>query len=144
VGTYLTDLTFVDIGNPAQKQLPGIGGNAGLSVINFDKHTRTAKIIGELQRFQIPYRLTEVPELQEWIQAQIVRVRCSNDQNNVQQYYRKSLLLEPRAIGLRTSPTDSLNTFPVVVGTKDKFDLFSWTHSKEKTATTRPTTPIPV
>jgi RasGEF domain/RasGEF N-terminal motif len=142
VGTYLTDLTFVDIGNPAEKQLPGIGGKVGLSVINFDKHTRTAKIIGELQRFQIPYRLTEVPEIQEWIQAQIVRVRCSNDQNNVQQYYRKSLLLEPRANCPRISPTDSLGNFPM--GTKDKFDLFSWTHSREKTATTAPATPIPV
>lgn len=140
VGTYLTDLTFVDIGNPANKRLPGIGGKDGLSVINFDKHTRTAKIIGELQRFQIPYRLTEVPELQEWIQAQIVRVRCSSDQNNVQQYYRKSLLLEPRANCPRTSPADSINNAPF--GTKDKFDLFSWTHSKEKSITTRPTTPI--
>jgi len=121
VGTYLTDLTFVDIGNPATKQLPGIGGEGGTSVINFDKHSRTAKIIGELQRFQIPYRLTEVPEIQEWIQAQIVRVRSSVDQNNVQQYYRKSLLLEPRANTQKPSPVD----------VREKFDIFAWTHSKE-------------
>ncbi|KAB8300849.1 hypothetical protein EYC80_002777 [Monilinia laxa] len=74
VGTYLTDLTFVDAGNPPVKQLAD-----GTSVINFDKHTRTAKIIGELQRFQIPYRLAEVPELQEWIQAQIVRVKSASE-----------------------------------------------------------------
>jgi hypothetical protein len=132
VGTYLTDLTFVDIGNPATKQLPGMSGEGNISVINFDKHSRTAKIIGELQRFQIPYRLTEVPELQEWLQTQIVRVRCSNDQNNIQQYYRKSLLLEPRKPSNKLSPVEAQIIFPSQTGPKEKFDLFSWTHSKDK------------
>ncbi|KAH0543623.1 hypothetical protein FGG08_002061 [Glutinoglossum americanum] len=107
VGTYLTDLTFVDVGNQATRQLPGDGASDSVSVINFDKHVKTAKIIGELQRFQIPYRLTEVPELQEWIQAQIVRVR-SSDSANVQEYYRRSLLLEPRETpSQRTTPVDT-------------------------------------
>ncbi|KLU87108.1 hypothetical protein MAPG_06113 [Magnaporthiopsis poae ATCC 64411] len=102
LGMFLTDLTFVDIGNPATKQLNGSDGGSeggnGLTVVNFDKHTRTAKIIGELQRFQIPYRLAEVPDMQEWLQAQIVRVReLEVPGSNVQvSYYRKSLLLEPR------------------------------------------------
>ncbi|KAI9780848.1 MAG: hypothetical protein M1839_006475 [Geoglossum umbratile] len=107
VGTYLTDLTFVDVGNQATRQLPGDGVNDSVPVINFDKHMKTAKIIGELQRFQIPYRLMEVPELQEWIQAQVVRVR-SSDSANVQEYYRRSLMLEPReAPSQRTTPVDS-------------------------------------
>jgi hypothetical protein len=131
VGTYLTDLTFVDAGNPATKQLPGLGDSEGMSVINFDKHTRTAKIIGELQRFQIQYRLTEVPELQEWIQAQIVRVKSSSENENVQQYYRKSLLLEPREITHpRPSPIESQSSFSST--NKDKFDIFAWTHSRDK------------
>lgn len=130
VGTYLTDLTFVDAGNPAMKHLPGVGDQEGMQVINFDKHTRTAKIIGELQRFQIPYRLTEVPELQEWIQAQIVRVKSSPDHENVQQYYRKSLLLEPRENFPRPSPIELQSGFNSAQ--KEKFDLFGWTHSKEK------------
>lgn len=126
VGTYLTDLTFVDIGNPATKQLPGVGDDKGIQVINFDKHSRTAKIIGELQRFQIPYRLQEVPEMQEWLQAQIIRVRESNDSNNVQQYYRKSLLLEPRAqVSGRPSPIEQQGAF----ASKEKFDIFGWAHS---------------
>jgi len=138
VGTYLTDLTFVDIGNPSTKQLPGSGEGNDMTVINFDKHSRTAKIIGELQRFQIPYRLVEVPELQEWIQAQIVRVRSSTDTNNVQQYYRKSLLLEPRLTVQKNSPADSQSSFSsqstptTTTTTKEKFDIFSWTHSREK------------
>jgi len=131
-GTYLTDLTFNDLGNPSTKQLPGVGENGGMSVINFDKHTRTAKIIGELQRFQIPYRLTEVPELQEWIQAQIVRVK-SSDQSNVQRYYRKSLLLEPRAASQKPSPVELQSSFSSTQSTsKEKFDIFGWTHSKDK------------
>ncbi|OJD34969.1 ras guanine-nucleotide exchange protein [Diplodia corticola] len=96
VGIYLTDLTFVDVGNQTTRQLPGDGGaDSGISVINFDKHMRTAKIIGQLQRFQVPYPLAPVPEMQEWMQTQIERVRDS-DQSNVQSYYRRSLLLEPR------------------------------------------------
>ncbi|TVY89122.1 Ras guanine nucleotide exchange factor A [Lachnellula willkommii] len=141
VGTYLTDLTFVDAGNPATKQLPGVGDSDGMSVINFDKHTRTAKIIGELQRFQIPYRLAEIPEMQEWIQAQIVRVKSTSEHENVQQYYRKSLLLEPREnLHPRGSPIEGQNSFPPVVPSKEKFDIFAWTHSKEKASV--PATPI--
>lgn len=111
VGIYLTDLTFVDVGNQTTRKLPGQGttsvgegaddhvntknGGAGLEVINFDKHMRTAKIIGQLQRFQIPHRLAPVPEMQEWMDYQIMRVRNS-EQANVQGFYRRSLLLEPR------------------------------------------------
>ncbi|PBP19355.1 ras guanine-nucleotide exchange protein-like protein [Diplocarpon rosae] len=141
VGIYLTDLTFVDCGNAATRQLPGLGDGDGMSVINFDKHTRTAKIIGELQRFQIPYRLAEVPELQEWLQAQIVRVKSSVEKENVQQYWRKSLLLEPREPTLpRASPVDAQS--PWLYPPRDKFDLFSWTHSREKHAPLAPPTPI--
>ena len=130
VGTYLTDLTFVDAGNPATKQLPGVGEHDGMPVINFDKHTRTAKIIGELQRFQVPYRLAEVPELQEWIQAQIVRVKSSSEHENVQQYYRKSLLLEPREnLHPRASPIEGHSALNSAVSNKEKFDIFAWTHS---------------
>lgn len=96
IGIFLTDLTFIDAGNPATKQLTGIKENNNISIVNFEKYTRTTKVICELQRFQIPYRLIEVPELQEWIEAQIVRVSLL--ENAQEYYYRKSLLLEPREI----------------------------------------------
>ncbi|MCJ1389397.1 hypothetical protein MMC18_002254 [Xylographa bjoerkii] len=97
VGIYLTDLAFVDMGNTSTRQLPGTGNDVEepTSVINFDKHMKTAKIISDFQRFQISYRLQEIPELQTWMQDQLVRVRSSDDAG-VQNHYRRSLLLEPR------------------------------------------------
>lgn len=136
LGMYLTDLTFVDIGNPATKQMShgndDESGAGGLTVVNFDKHARTAKIIGELQRFQIPYRLMEVPDLQQWIASQIKRVR-EGDQGNVQvSYYRKSLLLEPRETAPRTPiepPTPSVSGLTATRGG----DLFGWV-SRDRSA----------
>jgi hypothetical protein len=95
VGIYLTDLTFVDVGNQTTRQLPGAEGADAKAVINFDKHTKTAKIIGQLQGFQVPYKLQPVPEMMEWMEGQIQRVRNS-EEANVQTFYRRSLLLEPR------------------------------------------------
>jgi hypothetical protein len=162
VGMYLTDLTFVNAGNMSTRQLPGSEGNGGegISVINFDKHMKTAKVIGDLQRFQIPYRLTEVPELQDWIQSMIVQVRAS-ELANVQACYRRSLILEPReanssisGIGGSSSALSSMgfghSRLPTVdekgsttpnLGTSgastpitgSKFDFLSWGH-KEKNA----------
>jgi RasGEF domain/RasGEF N-terminal motif len=140
VGLYLTDLTFVDVGNQSSRLLPGTGeGSAnGKSVINFDKHMKTAKIIGQLQRFQVPYRLAAVPEMQDWMEAQIQRVRNS-DTSNVQSYYRRSLALEPRQTqqSLKPSDADSDHKSKVSVGgmsAKERFDLWGTLHigSKEK------------
>ena len=132
VGTYLTDLTFVDVGNQTTRQLPGEGAADGKSVINFDKHVKTAKIISELQRFQIPYRFTEIPELQTWMQDQLVRVRTS-DECNMTNHYRRSLLLEPREqMQCKSSPVESQAS---ASSGKEKFEIFGigWSHhSREK------------
>lgn len=137
VGTYLTDLTFVDVGNQTTRPLNSDDSTNSVTVINFDKHVKTAKIISELQRFQIPYRLTEVPELQTWMQDQLVRVR-SSDQSNLQSYYRRSLLLEPR----EQAPSKALTPEPQASSsTKEKFDFFSWAHHKPADISTA-TTPL--
>ncbi|KAI1330733.1 RasGEF domain-containing protein [Xylariaceae sp. FL0255] len=122
LGMFLTDLTFVDIGNPATKQLSSVCPNGqSLTVVNFDKHSRTAKIIGDLQRFQIPYRLNELPDMQEWLQAQIVRIKELDQSNNQVSYYRKSLLLEPREASTVRTPVEGPVQTP---GTRA--DLFGW------------------
>ena len=149
VGIYLTDLTFVDIGNQTTRQLPSDGLEESKSVINFDKHMKTAKIISELQRFQIPYRFTEIPELQTWMQDQLVRVRTL-DGSSMQNHYRRSLILEPRdQVQCKSSPMESQASFSSTKDKldKDKFEFFGlgWPyhtrhHSRDKTAT-RPSTP---
>jgi hypothetical protein len=132
VGIYLTDLTFIDVGNGTTRQLPGESGQESVSVINFDKHMKTAKIIGQLQSFQVPYRLAAIPEMQDWMEAQIQRVR-SSDQANVQSYYRRSLLLEPRdpQHSTRGSPSIDQSTFIAESRTnsKDKFDFLNFNFS---------------
>ena len=127
VGMYLTDLTFVDDGNPMTRRLSTEDGP--MTLINFDKHMKTAKIISDLQRFQVPYRFTEVPELQIWMQDQLIRVR-SLGEASFQNHYRRSLLLEPR----EQSPGQRNSTIDGVGFQKEKFDLLAWTHfiSKEK------------
>lgn len=107
LGMYLTDLTFMDVGNPATKT-----NDNGLTVINFDKHTRTAKSIGELQRFQIPYRLTELPDLQQWLTAEVERVleKETTGTNAQASHYRKSLLLEPRELHQLRTPLEGPTT----------------------------------
>ncbi|CAI6338570.1 unnamed protein product [Periconia digitata] len=95
VGFYLTDLTFIDEGNSTTRLLHGETSSDNASVINFDKYMKSARIIDQIQSFQKPYRLVALPEMQEWMETQIDRMRKS-DQANVQSYYRRSLLLEPR------------------------------------------------
>ena len=96
VGLYLTDLTFVDAGNQATRLLPNSSQNSPTSIINFDKHVKTAKIISELQRFQIPYRLQEVEALQNWLQEQMVESRTNDDAKQPCPHYRRSCILEPK------------------------------------------------
>ncbi|KAJ5812327.1 Guanine-nucleotide dissociation stimulator CDC25 [Penicillium riverlandense] len=129
VGTYLTDLTFVDHGNQSLRTLPTDVGE--MAVINFDKHMKTARIISELQRFQIPYRLTEVPELQTWMHNELVRVR-SNGESSLQTFYRRSLVLEPREASRSATNLNTAESNPSLRdNTKDKFDFLSWTNQSK-------------
>ena len=135
VGIYLTDLTFIDVGNGTTRQLPSEDGQSGVSVINFDKHMKTAQIIGQLQSFQVPYHLAAIPELQEWMDAQIQRVR-SREHANVQSYNRRSLLLEPRdpqhsARGSPSIDNSAQSTFSADSRTnsREKFDFLSFNFS---------------
>jgi RasGEF domain/RasGEF N-terminal motif len=124
LGMYLTDLTFIDHGNQATRELSR--DNGSIPVINLDKHMRTARIISDLQRFQIPYRFAEVSELQTWMQDQLIRVR-SEGEKNYQNHYRRSLILEPR---------DTAKISPNPGSMKDRFDFLAWTHiSKDKPVT---------
>ena len=122
LGVYLTDLTFTDHGNPATRQLNT--GQGTIEVINLDKHMKTTKIISDLQRFQFPYRLTEVPELQTWLQDQLIQVR-SGGEKSYQNQYRRSLVLEPKE---QSHEASSAAGSVALTKEKERFDFLAWTH----------------
>jgi hypothetical protein len=97
LGVYLTDLTFVIAGNPKRREIPSAGPNGtSLSVINFDVYMRISKIIGHLQRFQTPYHLKPVPELQTWLEAHLGKMRAGHE-DVTQVLHARSLAVEPKA-----------------------------------------------
>ncbi|KAA8913089.1 ras guanine nucleotide exchange factor domain-containing protein [Sphaerosporella brunnea] len=83
LGVYLKDLTFVADGNDDSIK--------GTELINFGKRVKAANIISEIQQYQaVPYGLTPVPELQDYI---ISSMQAARDVNEM---YAVSLSLEPR------------------------------------------------
>ncbi|KAG5456123.1 MAG: ras guanine nucleotide exchange factor domain-containing protein [Olpidium bornovanus] len=84
LGVYLTDLTFIEDGNADR-----LRGQPRL--INFSKRTKTAEVIREIQQYQsVPYALTAVRELQDFLK------RSLSESRNVQDMYNRSLAMEPR------------------------------------------------
>ncbi|KAH0003380.1 hypothetical protein KCU78_g13931, partial [Aureobasidium melanogenum] len=67
-------------------------------VINFDKHMRSARVVSHLQRYQVPYRLQHVLEIQEYLEGQLDRVDTS-DRCTVTSFWRRSQALEARSKG---------------------------------------------
>lgn len=131
VGIYRTDLIFTDQGNPATRTLET--GESGISVVNVDKHMKTAKYISDLQRFQIPYRLASVDELQTWLQDECIRVRAAGDRT-VQNQYRRSLVLEPKLDASMVQTSNKVRAFTSMTALTDKhkFELFSRNHAPKE------------
>ena len=119
MGMYRTDLIFIHEGNPDTRQLQT--GKEPIEVVNMDKHIKTAKVVVGLQHFQLPYCLTEVPELQEWLQSQLEHTGSGNEK----QHYRRSLYLEPRNMDQQRAP--GTNGLAALVKEKEKFDFLAWT-----------------
>ncbi|CAG8534743.1 7445_t:CDS:10, partial [Diversispora eburnea] len=81
---YLTDLTFIEDGNPntIKKTRP---------LINFSKRMKTAEVIREIQQYQsVPYNLNAVQEIQIFIQSHL------QESKDVGDLYDQSLNMEPR------------------------------------------------
>ncbi|GAA5993217.1 hypothetical protein JCM10908_004513 [Rhodotorula pacifica] len=90
VGLFLTDLIFVYEGNRSERASPA---DPELSLINFDRYHKMARVVGELQRFQSPYALIEVPEMQSYLTYELDALKSGAD---AQSLYRQSLMIEPR------------------------------------------------
>ncbi|EMC98066.1 hypothetical protein BAUCODRAFT_66762 [Baudoinia panamericana UAMH 10762] len=83
LGTYLTDLTFIEDGIPSVIKKT--------QLINFAKRAKTAEVIRDIQQYQnVPYGLQAVAELQEYI------LRNMQSAGDVHEMYERSLQVEPR------------------------------------------------
>lgn len=93
LGLFLTDLTFCHEGNAATRPCPS---NPDKKLLNFDKYIKISRIVGEVQRFQVPYNLVEVPEMQRFLKNVLDDVQGGHGGRGADDLYRRSLLLEPR------------------------------------------------
>ncbi|KAK4047487.1 Ras guanine nucleotide exchange factor bud5 [Microbotryomycetes sp. JL201] len=92
VGLFLTDITMCIEGNPPERPSPA---DPTLRLINFDRYQKMARIVGDLKRFQQPYNLAEVAELQQFLRHALDELTHGGD---AQSLYRQSLLVEPRDV----------------------------------------------
>jgi len=90
LGLYLTDVTFCREGNPSYRDSPLVPGK---KLLNFNKYHKLARIIQDMQRFQVPYNLKKIPEVQEYLNVAFENSRHHGD---LQDLYRRSLLVEPK------------------------------------------------
>ncbi|KAG1751178.1 ras guanine nucleotide exchange factor domain-containing protein [Suillus lakei] len=90
LGLYLTDVTFCREGNPSYRESPSAPGK---KLLNFNKYHKLARIVQDMQRFQVPYNLKKIPEVQEYLQ---MAFENSKHHGDLQDLYRRSLLVEPK------------------------------------------------
>ncbi|KAG5513777.1 hypothetical protein PMAC_000815 [Pneumocystis sp. 'macacae'] len=95
LGLILTDITFIEEGNPSYRSFRNSTSTHSIQLINYDKYIKIYSIISKLQYFQEPYKLELVEGLQTWIESQVSRVRMKG-QNNITELWRRSLALEPK------------------------------------------------
>ncbi|KAF9067138.1 ras guanine nucleotide exchange factor domain-containing protein [Rhodocollybia butyracea] len=110
LGIYLTDVTFCREGNPSHRKSPL---NPDKKLHNFNKYHKLARIVQDMQRFQVPYNLKDIPEAQEYL-TQLFR--DSQKKGDLQDLYRRSLMVEPK------QPADAPFTGP----SGDMRQLFNW------------------
>ncbi|EPS39237.1 hypothetical protein H072_7003 [Dactylellina haptotyla CBS 200.50] len=83
LGVYLTDLTFIEDGNPDLIK--------GTDLINFAKRSKCADVIREIQQYQlVPYSLQAIDPLQEYILSNMAAAK------DVHEMYEVSIKIEPR------------------------------------------------
>lgn len=118
LGLYLTDITFCREGNPSHRNSPK---NPDKKLLNFNKYHKLARIVQDMQRFQVPYNLKEIPEVQEYLKDAFEQ---SKNRTDLQDLYRRSLLVEPKR------PADQPPS-------GDMRQLFQWATRSQASVTTQ-------
>ncbi|KAJ6559047.1 ras guanine nucleotide exchange factor domain-containing protein [Mycena vulgaris] len=104
-GLYLTDVTFCREGNPSHRASPV---NPDKKLLNFNKYHKLARIVQDMQRFQVPYQLRGIPEVQEYLNGAFEKTRHHGDLHDL---YRRSLLVEPKQAADTTAANDMRQIF---------------------------------
>ncbi|GJJ15542.1 hypothetical protein Clacol_009820 [Clathrus columnatus] len=91
LGLYLTDITFCREGNQSYRVSPR---DPTRNLINFNKYHKLARIVQDMQRFQVPYNLREISEVQHYLSAQFDRAKKLMIWENC--IVAGDLLVEPR------------------------------------------------
>ncbi|CCL99267.1 uncharacterized protein FIBRA_01282 [Fibroporia radiculosa] len=117
LGLYLTDVTFCREGNPSHRASPK---SPDKRLLNFNKYHKLTRIVQDMQRFQVPYNLKQIPEVQEYLKDAFEKSKHRGDLHDL---YRRSLLVEPK------QPAD---TPPA----SDVRQLFNWTNRSQSHHTT--------
>ncbi|KAF8172055.1 ras guanine nucleotide exchange factor domain-containing protein [Mycena galopus ATCC 62051] len=102
LGLYLTDVTFCREGNPSHRASPM---NPNKKLLNFNKYHKLARIICNDSRCLINYGYTEV---QLYLNGAFEKTRHHGD---LQDLYRRSLLVEPRQAADNTAAADMRQLF---------------------------------
>ncbi len=91
LGVYLTDLTFIELGNP--------GFLPDTHYINFEKRRKVYSLIREIQFYQqVPYLFPAIPAIQEVLVSlgASKSESCTQVLLNEEELYEMSLVVEPR------------------------------------------------
>lgn len=112
LGLYLTDVTFCREGNTSHRTSPLATDK---KLINFSKYHKMARIVRDIQRFQVHYVLKEISEVQDFLNDAFERSKHHGD---LQDLYRRSLLVEPKQAA--DAPPSG-----------DVRQLFSWTNRSQ-------------
>ncbi|KAI0755150.1 ras guanine nucleotide exchange factor domain-containing protein [Daedaleopsis nitida] len=119
LGLYLTDITFCREGNPSHRTSPKAPEKR---LLNFNKYHKLARIVQDMQRFQVPYNLKEIPEVKAYLRDAFEK---SQQQGDLQDLYRRSLLVEPK---------QSAETPP----SSDVRQLFAWASRSQQSVSPAP------
>lgn len=89
LGLYLSDLTFIEDGNPRTCTYKGT------TVINFDRYVRMTRVISDLQTFQEePPQLYANYSLQTWLREEMAKSHSALSRDGDDQW-RRSCTIEP-------------------------------------------------
>lgn len=103
LGLMLTDITFAKEGNPVHRVFPGYD----FPLVNLARFYQLKQILRDFQKFQKPYSISPVPEIQTFIRDIYGDGRCRTPSDYLaesEQFYTRSLELEPRLAVPMTVP----------------------------------------